>query len=264
MTPFSRRTIIVLVAVAGSLVPATSPFAIGEVLQYQVAAGRFRGDGTLSLTDGGTIRGTPVALAQLRVTAGFGPIKGTHLTESWFDMQSITSFRYHDREHRLFSTRDRRVEIDPASRKWTDSNGLSDSTTSGQPLDELSFIYFIRTLDLTPGAVYQTDRFFDPQRTPTIVRVLIRDTTRVPAGAFPTVLVSMTVKDPRRFGSRLGTLLIHFTDDSCRLPVRMESTTPDGSHAVLSLREWTHPGAVCEAPIRDSTVDRGKTHRGDR
>ena len=102
------------------------------------------------------------------------------------------------------------------------------------PLDELSFIYFVRTLRLADGDSYSLARHYDAARNPVRVRVVGRGVTQVPAGRFQTVRVEMRVRDPVRYQGE-GVIHIHLTDDARRLLVRMESSIPRAGRMVLSL-----------------------------
>src|SRR5690606_11555826 len=93
------------------------------------------------------------------------------------------------------------------------------------PLDELSFIYFLRSLPLEEGESHALARHFDPERNPVVVRVLRRERVSVPAGDFATVVVEMRVKDQRTFAGN-GALRLYLTDDARRIPVRIESSAP--------------------------------------
>lgn len=62
---------------------------------------------------------------------------------------------------------------------------------SSTPLDELSFMYFIRTLPMTPGATYRFDRHFDPSRNPITVSVIRREVIPTPMGELRVLLVEM-------------------------------------------------------------------------
>ena len=102
------------------------------------------------------------------------------------------------------------------------------------PLDELSFLYFIRTLPLDDGGVYTLTRHYEAGRNPVVIRVLGRGPIRVPAGQFTAIEVVMRVKDPARYGGE-GVIHLHLTDDARRIPLRVESAVPRAGRMVLSL-----------------------------
>jgi len=115
---------------------------------------------------------------------------------------------------------------------------------TAEPLDELSFVFFLRTLPLAPGDTYSFDRHYDPARNPVRVRVVGRGPLRVPAGEFRAVEVEMRVRDRTRYGGE-GVIRIHFTDDARHLPLRLESQIPVAGRMVLALDAL---GPACGAP----------------
>jgi hypothetical protein len=136
----------------------------------------------------------------------------------------------------------------PETMRWSAADGSSGATPSGAPLDELSFIYFIRTLPLTADTTFEVNRHFDASRNPVGLRILGRESLSTSAGDFETVIVEMRVKDPRNYRGE-GVIRIHLTDDACRLPVRIESTMPDVGKTVLTLESAVRPDGLCGARV---------------
>jgi hypothetical protein len=100
-------------------------------------------------------------------------------------------------------------------------------------LDELSFMYFIRTLPLAP-ATYRFNRHFDSSRNPTTVTFVRPEVIPTPIGELRVYLVEMRVHDPAHYKGE-GLIRIHLTADSCRIPVRVESNMPVVGTAVLAI-----------------------------
>ena len=50
------------------------------------------------------------------------------------------------------------------------------------PLEDVSLVYFVRTLPLEPGQCYVLRRYFQPEGNPVVIHVVRRDTVTVPAG----------------------------------------------------------------------------------
>jgi len=132
----------------------------------------------------------------------------------------------------------------PETRRWMAADGTSGTTPSSAPLDELSFIYFIRTLPLTADTTFEVSRHFDADRNPVGLRVLGRKTVSTRAGVFQTVVVEMRVKDPRNYYGE-GVIRVHLTDDDCRLPVLIESRVPEVGKTVLTLQSVVRPDGGC-------------------
>src|SRR5262249_7226695 len=123
--------------------------------------------------------------------------------------------------------------------RWEEERGRTGESPTADPLDELSFIYYVRTLPLTSDTAERIVRHYDRARNPVEVRVVGRDTLRTGAGEFATIIVEMRVRDARRYRGG-GVIRLHLSDDSRRLPVRIESVMPILGAAVLTLEsyEW--------------------------
>ena len=153
----------------------------------------------------------------------------------------MTALRYLKRTQRALSRDDEQhVEVFPEQRRWEDQHGHTGQSPTSAPLDELSFIYYLRTLPLDADTTNTVVRHYDAARNPIAVRVVGRDTVRTSAGTFPTIVVEMRVKDPRRYGGE-GVIRLHLSDDTFRYPVRIESAVPVLGATVLTLDSVTQP-----------------------
>ena len=132
------------------------------------------------------------------------------------------------------SSHDEDIALFPDEKRWSAADGSSGAAITAAPLDELSFIYFLRTVPLETDSVYSFNRHFDAARNPTTVKVVRRESVTVGAGTFDAVLVEMRVRDPARYRGE-GVIRIHLTDDERRIPVRIESTLPVAGTALLTL-----------------------------
>jgi hypothetical protein len=228
-------------AAQGAAFTGALPFAVGESLVFQARSSRFGKLGTGTMAVGGpeVVQGQQTWLLSFDLRARVGPTRVEEHTRSWFVPQRVASLRYQARERSPIYSRKQTVEMHPATRTWTADDGRTGESPSGAPLDELSFLYFLRTLPLAPGDSYEIDRHFEKGRNPVRVRVLGRERVEVPAGKFATVIVEMRVKDPDRYGGE-GVIRLHLTDDARRIPVRIETSKPMVGDVVLSLR--THTG----------------------
>jgi len=61
--------------------------------------------------------------------------------------------------------------------------------TVAEPLDDASFLYFVRTLTLQVGAQYTFDRYFQLAGNPIVLNVLREERITVPAGTFDAIVV---------------------------------------------------------------------------
>ncbi|MEX2376065.1 MAG: DUF3108 domain-containing protein [Dehalococcoidia bacterium] len=218
------------------------PFSSGEELHFRMRVGGFGTIGTGKMTVSGPerVRGTSVLLLTSEIRGKIAALGGNSRTQSWLDASTMSILRFEALERTPLSRRDESFDIYPAERRWVSDSGNAGRTLTNSPLDELSFVYFLRTLPLLPGDAYQFDRHFQQGRNPVTVRVLGRQAITVGAGTFDAVLVEMRVRDPERYRGE-GFIRIYFTDDGCRLPLRIESNVPGIGGTVLTLESHTHP-----------------------
>lgn len=221
--------------------PEPLPFAIGEALNYQVRVSRMGDVGTGKMWIEGPVLEQGVSVWRIRseINAGKGPIRATDRTSSYFDPQRRAIVRFTKEEHHILSNSREDVRIDRAGRRWTDAEGPSGVLGSDLPLDELSFLYMLRTLPIARDTVIRLDRHFDAGRNPTIVRIKGSDTLTTPAGTFRTRVVEMEVRDPKRYKGT-GIIRIHLYEGECHFPIRIESRMPVLGITTLTLTGWAH------------------------
>ena len=212
------------------------PFSVGEKLTYEVsiAKGGKVGTATMWIEGPVDVRGTSTYLLRFDSKIRIAFLTAFSSSSSWFDPLRGASLRFLKRERNPLTHHDESVDLYPDQKEWKSANGETGQSSSGTPLDELSFMYFIRTLPMTQGATYRFDRHFDPARNPTTVSVIRREVIPTPMGELPVILVEMRVRDPRHFKGE-GVIRIHLTDDDCRLPARIESTMPVVGTAILTI-----------------------------
>jgi hypothetical protein len=234
---------VLLLAAAPALAAQTAPlpFAVGERLEYRVVLSVLGdvGSGVMRIEpDSGS--GGRLWVMRFEMDAGKGPIRAIDRTASWFDPLRFAIERFEKRERHPLSRSVEVVTIDRAARTFTDSGKPPLALGAELPLDELSFLYLLRTLPLAADTTLRVDRHFDPARNPTIVRVRAGEVIETPVGLFRTRLVEMEVRDPKRYRGT-GTIRIHLSDDDCRIPVRIESRMPVFGVTTLTLAGWSHP-----------------------
>lgn len=214
------------------------PFAPGERLTYRAHSARLGHIGRAAMWIEGpvSIRGQQVWHLRFEIDSRVGFVRVLNVSESWLDAPRMRSLRFTKRERHPLSRHEEQVEIFAEEQRWESTSGNAGRTMSDQPLDELSFIYFLRTASLAASGALRYDRHFEMSRNPTLVRVVGHDTLSTPAGTFATVIVEMEVRDGRYKGG--GAIRLHLTDDARRLPVRIESSVPVAGRAVLTLESY--------------------------
>jgi hypothetical protein len=224
-----------LPALLAAQLPISLPFAAGERLSYSAHAGRGRnGKGEMWIEAATDSRGASTVTLRSEMRGGFGPIQVTDKASSLFDMERMASLRYNKAERSPLGRHNEEVEIDPATKTWRATDGRSGTSATAQPLDELSFVYALRTMAIPEDSPLVLNRHFDASRNPTVIRSLGRGSVSTPAGTFTTDEVEMRVRDPRRYRGE-GVIHFSFSADACRRPVRIESAIPNAGTVVLTL-----------------------------
>ncbi|MDH3207284.1 MAG: DUF3108 domain-containing protein [Gemmatimonadota bacterium] len=206
---------------------ARTPFGPGEHLVYRVKLGWFNvGYGHLTM-EGLELMGDRITY---RATMGINGRAVVSLDDSyttWFDIQTLQSWRFTRDMNQGSYTGTRDYVFDPVGMMWArQDNDESGPLPSPVPFDEITFMYFIRTLPLEVGETYTFDRYFKETGNPVTVQVLRKDTRETDAGEFNTIVVRPSFQDEGLF-SEEGEAELHFTDDERRLLVYMWVNMPN-------------------------------------
>jgi hypothetical protein len=222
------------------------PFAIGEHLTYDAHAGLgLNGRAEMWIDGPVDVRGTPTMVLRFTFAAHVGFLRVEDNTTSWLDPVRMATLRFAKEEHHLLARHSEDVSMEPSARTWTSTDGREGTSPSSRPLDELSFIYAVRTFPLADGATLVLDRHFDPDRSPTTLRSLGSGSVTTKAGVFSTREVEMRVRDARNYKGE-GVIHISLSDDPCHRPVRIESSMPGAGTVVLTLASAAPAIAACE------------------
>lgn len=196
-------------------------FHAGERLTYEAHVDMFRvGSASLSVVDIEDVRGRAAYHTVFDAHAHLLFFHARNHTESWFDTTTLSSLR-------LSKIVDAGDKDDTASYEFYSERGVyvrngEARPSVSDPVDEGSLLYFVRTLPLKAGDVYTINRFYRRDRNPIVIRVLGRDQTRVPAGRFACIVLSVAVKSGRLLGEDNAARL-WLSDDPARLLLRVES-----------------------------------------
>lgn len=240
---------IALAVAAGAQKSPELPFAPGERMTYtgrvHVGVG---GRGSIWVEGPIQLRGQSTWVLHSDMEGKLGPIRATVRNASWLDPAHMASLRYTSNERHLWKKVDDTVEIFRTEGHWTSRGGLDGSLGSDDPLDELSFLFFLRTLPLAPDTELTLSRHFDETRNPTLVHVVRREDIQVDAGRFHAIVVEMRVRDSRNYRGE-GLIRIHLSDDRCRLLLQLESKLPDAGTATLALTSYEGTRTECTAKV---------------
>src|SRR5690606_3904521 len=133
--------------------------------------------------------------------------------QSWLDVPDLIARRFEQNQKEGKYERHRTIDFFPDQGTWKRlENGETGELATKEPLDDVSFIYFIRTIPLEVGKTYTFDRYYKNSGNPVTVKVLRKETVTVPAGTFETVVVRPIIKTKGLFGEG-GEAEVYFTDD---------------------------------------------------
>jgi hypothetical protein len=214
--------------------------AVGERAVYDVELrGRRVGKGSLEVTRHDSVEGQPTVHASLKVRGGLLFAKVDDQFDSWFDPHRFVSHRFVQDQREVGRTRKRHYEIAPEQATFVETHsGRVDSLATAEPLDDISFLFFVRSLPLRVGDVDTIPRYFKPGRD-VIVRVVGKKTITVPAGTFETIVVQPTITNAGGLFGQGGNAEVYFTDDAARTLVMLRSRVPVLGSLNLMLRENT-------------------------
>jgi len=216
------------------------PFAVGEKAVYDVKFGIVHaGTGTMEVKGIEPVRGRDAWNFAFRITGGVPLYRVDDILESWVDTARFVSLRYVQDQEEGRRKRERRYEIFPERAEFQEQ-GKAMSPSVTDPLDDASFLYFVRTLDLEVGKEYSFDRYFKPGSNPVRIRVLRKERIQVPAGRFNAIVIQPIIKT-RGIFSEGGRAEVWIADDPTRAVLQLKSKLPFGS-INLYLKSY-QPGA---------------------
>jgi hypothetical protein len=217
------------------------PFGVGENLVYDAKFGAIKvGTARMVVSELDTLRGREAWHTVFRVSGGTFFYKLDDRYESWFDTRTFGSLRHIQDVDQGSYERTRTFEIFPNRRVYTE-NDSEERESVAEPLDDGSFLYFIRTIPFSVGQTYNFNRYFRPDRNPVTIKVLRKERVKVPAGTFDCVVIQPIIKS-RGIFSEGGEAELWITDDDKRIMVQMKSKLKIGS-LNLYLRSYT-PGTA--------------------
>jgi len=203
---------------------AVVPYGPGERLEYKVKAGVFNaGEAHMEVLGIDSVRGEPTYHVEMALKGSllFGVLKVDSYWSSWIDTRLIIARRFISDVSNTGHSSYRSFEFYPDEMYWEQTDeGVFGELVTALPLDDVSFIYFVRSLPLEVGKTYTLPRYFKKDGNPVILEVERRDVRETPAGTFNTIVVRPTIKTSGLF-SEGGEAELHFTDDENRYLVYM-------------------------------------------
>ena len=213
-----------------SLIPgmAEVPFTVGERLQYDVKfSWKSVGTGVMEVKEIVDVRGRPSWHTVFTIKGGIPFFRVDDSMESWFDVFNLSSRRFHQRISEGGYKRTRLYEMYPERAVFREGD-KDEEPSVNLPLDDGSFLYFVRTIPLEVGKTYEVPRYFNPKSNPVRITVVRRETIKVPAGEFKTVVLRPTFQS-RGIFSEDGKAEVWISDDEYRFMVQMKTDLKIGS-----------------------------------
>jgi len=203
------------------------PFRVGERLTYRAKINFLNaGTATMSVVGIEDIRGRPTYHTIFDIKGGVLFFHVDDHYESWFDTTSLVSLKHIQHIDETSYKTDKRYEFYPEREVYV-RNGQEKPSVS-KPLDEGSFIYFMRSVPLEVGKTYEFNRYYNAERNPVIIRVDRRERIKVPAGEFDALVLKPEIKSKGLF-SESGQAEVWLADDSTRYILRLKSKLPVGT-----------------------------------
>jgi hypothetical protein len=201
---------------------APYPFTVGETLSYEAKLGYFA-VGTASVSVARLVNERGAEAFELTLAGQGGP-------PGWrvrYDLKSrvgtarFQSLWFHRRLEQGGKVDEHAYVIIPDSARYREEGVPGDWVAPSEPLDELAFLYYLRTAPLEVGRSYSLERYFKTGYNPVEVSVTGREKVDVP-GDGPVSCLAVRVI------SRGATMRVWFTDDQRRLPAQLEIPLPFG------------------------------------
>jgi hypothetical protein len=220
---------LVMIAAVGLLLPARPPadrpaypFKVGETLRYTATLGYLPiGDASLAVTGTARERGAETFVLSAAGEGGPPGLGVSYQMTSWVGTEQFTSRRFHRRITQAGKVSDQRFVILPDSGRVRLEGRPEVWGTTAEPLDELAFLYFLRTTPLEIGRTYSWSRYFHTGYNPIRVQVVGRETLSLPGGKeVPCLALRLT--------ARTASTEVWLSDDARRLPVQMRGQLPFG------------------------------------
>jgi hypothetical protein len=214
-----------LIAATGLLAPAAPPaypFKVGETLRYTATLGYLPiGEASLSVTGLARERGAETFVLAAAGEGGPPGLGVTYQLTSWVGTEQFTSRKFYRRITQAGRVTDEKFLIMPDSGRVRQEGRPGVWGTTAEPLDELAFLYFLRTIPLQVGRSYAWSRYFHTAYNPVRAQVLRRESLTLPGGReVPCFVVRLT--------ARTASSEVWLSDDAARLPVQLRGQLPFG------------------------------------
>jgi hypothetical protein len=227
---------------------AQVPWGVGEYLEYDISFGKIHvGNGNMEVLPMDTVRGHDAWHTIFRLNGGIPFYRVHDKYEDWLDVETLSTLRSRQDIDEGGYEPKRLYEIYPDRREYVEVSrkDAKPMPSVARPLSDASFIYFLRTVPLRVGMDTSFSNYFRADRNPVRFKVVRRDTIKVGAGKFATIVVQPS------FASKLFCsdcrAEVWLSDDDNRIIVQMKSKVSFGS-LNLYLKKYT-PSPTTSVPL---------------
>lgn len=210
---------------SGASLPNNYPFDVGESFQYSAKLGFLRlGTATLEVAGKDTVRGVPSFLFRFKLEGGNALYRLNSVLESRTGIADLKSRQFIQDNDENGRVRFRRYDIFPDSGFFLAQGDTTHWPTPSHPLDDASFLYFVRTIPLEVGKRYELNYYFKKEKNPLVITVEKRESCELPDGSKPDCFVVHPVMGDRGIFEPRANARLWITADERRIPVQIRST----------------------------------------
>ena len=227
----------------GNMVSAV-PFPVGERLSFNAKYGIFNvGSAAMEVMGIDTVHNVEAVHIRFRISGGALWYHLDQTIESWVGRYDFRSRRFSSVQDERDRHRERQYEIFPDSGFYREVGRDTTFATVLEPLDDASFLYWIRTVPLDVGKRYEYPRYFRPDRNPVIIEVVRRERVSVAGKKWRALVVRPKIPQARGIFAEKSETLIWLSDDAQRLVLAIQSKFSFGQ-VTLKLKDYVVPGVT--------------------
>jgi len=225
------------------------PFGVGEREDYDLAAKALlgivqaHGAAAMIVSEIDSVRDRRAWHLSFTINGGFLGWSLADQYDSWLDIDSLQSLRYIQDKHEGSYHAHHLYDIFPEHEQYSEDGEVLKSSVA-HPLDEGSFLFFVRTMPLRIGLDTSFGDYFVPERNPVEIQVIRRDTVAVGGLTCVALLVHPVLNTSGMF-SKGGDMQVWFSDDSNRIVLQIKANIPNipVGRLSLSLKSYRLAGA---------------------
>jgi hypothetical protein len=170
-----------------------------------------------------TVRGHPSYRLDWVLKGGIPLARVDDHYQSWMDVRTLASRRFIQDIHQLRRQRLRQFEMYPEERRYEQVDVDEEfELVSDRPLDDISFVFYARTLPLEVGERVTLNRYFREHGNPVTLEVLRREVVEVPLGTFEALVIRPIIKS-RGLWDEDAEAEVYISDDADRLVLKVST-----------------------------------------